>query len=368
MEGVGYGLADMLPAYPEKSIEYVDQVLRDNAHALNRPVIGHGLLGIYPCTSRYFNMTDAGYRSIGEEQAWPPNQDRKNVFLFGGSTMVGFNVEDQHTIAYFLQKFLQPHGYEVYNFGCGSYYSRLELLWLMLLLERGDRPDITIFLDGCNDAFYAFGNPGLPNFLNDLYQGEKRRRRKSYTAGVVDYARTSWSARKKPPPSSQGYDLKRLPKSVQELLSPSGIDAALARSLETLKLGDLPAELISVAERTWSRYTETVAMVRQLGTFHGFETYFAWQPVPFFRSHPDNRVMDNLQHVFSPGALQSPVYHWLEITGFPGLGADPQFWNLSKTGENLAGVHYMDVCHYTALMAEGIAEKMADQLIGNGAD
>ena len=65
MELLGYGLEDILPAFPSRDTAYVDQMLRDNGLALSRPVIPYGLLGINPCQTEHFNITVEGFRSVG---------------------------------------------------------------------------------------------------------------------------------------------------------------------------------------------------------------------------------------------------------------------------------------------------------------
>ena len=85
MELASYGVADMLPAFPGKDIDYVQSVLEDNALCLNRPVISYGLLAIDPCLSEHFNISEHGFRTVGQIQPWPVPKDMKAIFIFGGS-------------------------------------------------------------------------------------------------------------------------------------------------------------------------------------------------------------------------------------------------------------------------------------------
>lgn len=55
---LGYTLNDFLPAYSNSTLEYLDEMLADNAYGQSRPVIAYGLLSVYPCKSKYFNITE----------------------------------------------------------------------------------------------------------------------------------------------------------------------------------------------------------------------------------------------------------------------------------------------------------------------
>ena len=175
MSLIGYSLADMLPAYPGKDEAYLDQLMRDTAHSFDRHVVPYGLLGTQPCVSEYFNVHPGGFRSNGNSQPWPPDQGRTNIFFFGGSTTVGYGLEDGHTIPAQLQCSLNAAGVEceVYNFGAGSYASRHEALRFLDLLDQDFKPDYVIVLDGNNDSVFGLGHRALVDSLNTLYLHEK---------------------------------------------------------------------------------------------------------------------------------------------------------------------------------------------------
>lgn len=85
------------------------------------------------------------------------------VWLFGGSTALGYGVPDDQTIAEHLQEALRPafHGSDirVVNHGHLGFFSSQEAALFAWLLRSGQRADIAVFLDGYNDSLYAADTP-----------------------------------------------------------------------------------------------------------------------------------------------------------------------------------------------------------------
>ena len=92
----------------------------------------------------------------------------KKIFFFGGSTMWGDGVPDSHTIPSLVAKELannptQKLDYCVTNYAERAYCLYQEFIRLTKILEKGEKPDIAIFLDGLNEGGTAFqsGRAGL---------------------------------------------------------------------------------------------------------------------------------------------------------------------------------------------------------------
>ena len=81
---------------------------------------------------------------------------RKTFWLFGGSSVFGYGVPDDQTLASHLQNELQRRepnaAIVVVNHGHLGYYSSQELALLQWLVRSGQRADVAVFLDGLNDA------------------------------------------------------------------------------------------------------------------------------------------------------------------------------------------------------------------------
>lgn len=140
-------------AYPGYSLREINKILDET---WSRPLVYDPFTQFKEDAfqGEYVRVYAQGFRHTAGQGAWPPEQDKLNVFLLGGSTTFGYGVTDHETIASYLQPLLsEKTGREVrvYNFGRGYYYSRQELILLEQLLLQGFRPDIAIFIDGINE-------------------------------------------------------------------------------------------------------------------------------------------------------------------------------------------------------------------------
>jgi len=360
MRQVGYKLTDMLPAYPGKDIEYLDSVLRDSAMTLNRPFRHYGLLGTYPCTTRHFNFTEHGFRSNGSEQPWPPSRETINIFFFGGSTTLGYNIEDSQTIPACLQKYLKENGcnVEIYNFGGGNYNSRHEFLSLLSLIDNGIYPDYAIFLDGYNECSVSSGSDKLILLLNNLYQQEKKRRKGSYLGSLYDYMLSSFKSRKSPLPNSR--DLKSVGNG--DLFSQDGVKRVLDVSGKVDHSEVMDEACVRFAMEAWDMYLNTVTLVEAICKMKQIIPLFVWQPIPFFRTKNNQRVMERLFFVYPHAVMGYYAYTWLHKTGFTGMINKSNFYNLSELGTDIEGKLYVDVSHYSAMFSSLIANKISSIL------
>lgn len=365
MNLVGYSLADMLPAYPGKDETYINQVWQDTAHASDRFVKAYGLLGTTPCSTQYFNVRPGGFRSNGSDQPWPPDREKLNIFFFGGSTTMGYGLEDGDTIPAHFQRSLAAEGLEcvVYNFGAGSYASRHLAMNFLDLVDQGIKPDYAIFLDGLNDSLFGLGHRVLVNLLDTLFQHERRRRRSSWARAILDFACNSFSERRKP----EAFDTPVV-RTVEEpeadaYLTDEGIANALALSAGRLPTDNISEVGVRLAERVWNGYLDSVSLIRAVADRRGIPTLFAWQPVPWFKTTPQQRIMERLYTVYRVTVFCSPVYHWLHNQGFPILQDDADFVNLSSVGHTLNGKLYADYVHYSSLFSEQIAKTLSNELL-----
>jgi hypothetical protein len=145
---------------------------------------------------RYFNVRD-GYRVTTDA---PPNPVRR-VLLFGGSTLFGQEVPDEHTIASYLQRMLNARGidWQVLNYGLHGMNAAQQTLVLGRVEVRPG--DIVIYYHGVNDIYYlVFGGyregwvQGTPAFRpvqklsplhRTLYAWHQRLKDHSHTAAVA---------------------------------------------------------------------------------------------------------------------------------------------------------------------------------------
>ena len=107
-----------------------------------KPIIG---LVEDQMTSRFINIDARGIRSNGTAAA----DFDGTMWMFGGSTTLGYGVADHETIPAYLESAL---GRPVLNFGARAHYSATENRLLNHYLRAGFRPAMAIFLDGINES------------------------------------------------------------------------------------------------------------------------------------------------------------------------------------------------------------------------
>src|SRR5262249_23760855 len=59
-----------------------------------------------PFSGKYVHVSEAGYRHSKNQGPWPPSDENLNIFCFGGSTMFGYGLPDDQTVASCLQESL----------------------------------------------------------------------------------------------------------------------------------------------------------------------------------------------------------------------------------------------------------------------
>ncbi len=170
-----YGGSVLLEVYPGMSASEIDDLL---AETWSRPHIYQPFTQFRERTfaGRYVNVSAEGYRVSREQGPWPPAEDSLNVFLFGGSTTFGYGVNDDQTIASYLQPFLAEglnRDVRVYNFGQGHYYSTQERIQFTELLASGAVPDVALFIDGLYDFYFAFDEPLFTERFRNFASGDR---------------------------------------------------------------------------------------------------------------------------------------------------------------------------------------------------
>lgn len=155
--------------YSERLLSYHNRVRPDSAHVnkdILKEVIESNSFEYTPWvdfkmidySGKYINTNQFVRKSVPDKYINTSKPTPVKVYLFGGSTMFGFNVMDKETIPSSLAEMYAAKcedcpSLEVYNYGILSYYSYNELMLLTQLLFTNHEPDVVIFLDGLNDLF-----------------------------------------------------------------------------------------------------------------------------------------------------------------------------------------------------------------------
>jgi hypothetical protein len=115
-----------------------------------------GLWRSRPFSGETVNVDASGLRRTARTRC---GQGDPVIWLFGGSTMWGFGSPDWETIPSLLAKTHAEAGRPVcaVNYGEDSWRAVQGVLKLTLELQRAQRrPDVVVFLNGCNDVFTPF--------------------------------------------------------------------------------------------------------------------------------------------------------------------------------------------------------------------
>jgi hypothetical protein len=170
MEQTGHKIAELSPAFPNKSLAEIEEILFDNRLSLRRTYERFGYLGIRECSSKNFNIGSDGARSNGTKRTLSSNVYK--VHCYGGSTSVGDGVADDQTISAYLESKLNSRGktrVAVFNYGAGNHTSLHSTLRLLDHCFSGNVPDQAIFLNGFNDCYYSAGGAdGVIPFFDEI--------------------------------------------------------------------------------------------------------------------------------------------------------------------------------------------------------
>ena len=170
MTQAGHNLAELAPAFPNKTLAEIEEVFYDNRLSLRRTYERFGYLGIRECSSKNFNIGSDGARSNGSSRI--SSSGIYKIHCYGGSTTVGDGVADNQTISAYLGSKLNWKSkvkIEVFNFGAGNHTSLHSTLRLLDHCLSGNIPDQAVFLNGFNDCYYSAGGAdGIVPFFDEI--------------------------------------------------------------------------------------------------------------------------------------------------------------------------------------------------------
>ena len=217
--------------------------------------------GERPWHSKHINVDESSV--VNMRRTTNPACDqtqRRVIWMFGGSTLFGMGVPDEATIPSYLSQELNsnsPACMAISNYGVEGYLTNQELILLVELLKKGQRPDLVIFYDGVNDSDAAV-SPGIPDAHLEF------RSTKSLMEGSV----------------SSKLDFLRNSNSIK-----------LARALVLrLDRGDLaglpPSEISARAVAALDNYEANMNVAKMLGQAYKFKVFCFWQPSLAFGRKP----------------------------------------------------------------------------------
>ena len=291
-----------------------------------------------PFTGKYVNVHAAGFRIGLDQGPWPPAEGDLRIFMFGGSTLFGYGVRDEDTIASHLQRYLRERlgpKVSVYNFGQGAYFSAQErALWEQLLLA-GRGHDRAIFIDGLNEFAQLDGEPAWTQTLRDFVAQQTNDWSQRWVSRTA-LARFVFGVRNRLGIAGEAGDR-------------SG-DGAAAQPVD-------PALIEAVCER----YLRNKRLIEAVAAAYGISCVFVWQPIPTYQYEPS-------RHPFMPKNPSPPLRHaprgyaWMAARrGDPRLGGN--FLWLADLQNDQPGPLYVDQVHYNAAFSKTLAEAIGAWLL-----
>ena len=331
-----YNREDLRKVYPDLSPDEMTQLL---VETWSRPVVYESYTHFKeaPFAGRFVHVDTNGFRLSQSQGSWPPDTNRFNVFLFGGSTAFGYGLPDHQTLASALQRTLSAALHaevRVYNFGRCFYQCTQERLLFEQLLLAGHAPKLAIFLDGLNDFFYPDGAPQYAQQWEHLLSGELLKQHR------FDF-------------------LNSLP-IVQLFRPPRPLRSKEMGQGETLEsLRARPEEMKAMMDAVCRRYLKNKELIERLAGAYQVEVCFVWQPVPSYK-------YDIKHHLFSGEGLGR---HWRSKFGYERMAewlrtepAGPTFLWCADMQETLQEPLYVDIVHYSARMTELLAAEITRRL------
>lgn len=214
-----------------------------------------------PVQGRFVNIdADAGRRTWNPPDL-PP--DAARVYFFGGSAGWGWGARDDHTIPSQLSRLLNARAprFRVYNFGEPAYTFTQGVLYLILKLREGFRPDYVIFYDGFNDVYGAYqsGQAGALQNLAAMQEKLEAKPRKLFRLAVRDWLRENL------------YLYNKVYLGLYFAFHPEERFQEVGAGLSEPELEELAAGLVHY-------YAQTLSLVDGLSRAYGFKYACFWQP------------------------------------------------------------------------------------------
>ena len=162
---------------------YSDHDMARQLHREDNENEGKILLPFSGWAHRPFDGKYVHVLANSERRTWNPERDSRKtfkIFVFGGSTVWGTGVQDDGTIPSQMSKLLNetisPNVRTlVRNFGETSYSLVQIATRLLVLLQKGEVPDLVVFYGGFNETNFAYetglgGIAGDEQYISNIYR------------------------------------------------------------------------------------------------------------------------------------------------------------------------------------------------------
>lgn len=299
-----------------------------------------GLWRSRPFSGETINVDAEGVRLTLHSRCEPGDA---RAWLFGGSSMWGFGSPDAETIPSLLAKRYAEAGRPVcaVNYGEDSWRAAQGVVKLTLELQRAARrPDVVVFLNGCNDLFtpffltgradrewdFALAKPWLDDLVTRRY-------------GSLAFLRAA-------------NTLTLAQRVATRLKGP----AAWPRPSDPERLGAEVAE----------DFFRQIGAVDALARGYGFRYAFFWQPLAVTGSK--RMTAEEQEGIQRQLGLSYDLARTAAASTHPLIRARPRsnLHDLAGLFDGHAGSVYIDACHFLPEGNRLIADRMYEVLEGRG--
>jgi lysophospholipase L1-like esterase len=274
------------------------------------------------------------------------------VFAFGGSNMWGTGSPDWATIPAYLQSGLKTlkHGpICVVNFGESGFTSTQGVIELMVQLQAGNIPDVTISFDGSNDIFAAYqsGRAGL-NENNDQLAARFERREVPKKNPVIAL-----------------LELSSLHDLAVSLVTKLRLRPEVPSAPKIVTYATKGIDPANLADSIVQTYRGNYNIVGGLAQRYGFKSFFFWPPYIAVGKKALTPDEAELKHAVDPALtkLYLLAYRKIELLA-------PQQKNLLYLGGIFDGYEpllWLDDVHVTPVGNKLIAQRMLQVIKDSGA-
>jgi hypothetical protein len=321
--------------YPEKNKTQIERLLQET-WSRGFKYEAYTQFSERAYTGEFVNVSKDGYRSNDTFNVWPPDEDKLNIFVFGGSTTFGYGVADNETIPSRLQSYLSKLNNRiiVYNFGRGFYYSTQEKILLELLISQNIDCDIAVFIDGLNEFIHLENEPIYTYHLNDIFLKNEKLESKYHLSQLI--SQTS---------------IGRAQRFFTKFLNQSG---KINNSTYNNKINKPDSKYFL------NRYLFNKSNIQNLANFYNIKCLFVLQPIPSYK-------YDQSNHPFAKNGYgihehSSHAYSKFENEYLKDQNKSNFLW-LGNLQEDLNIRLYVDLVHYTAYFNKLISKRISEQLI-----
>lgn len=290
-----------------------------------------------------YQGTYVNINSEGVRKTWSPevsdNEKPQTLYIMGPSVVWGVGVRDNHTIPSYISKQLHEKDYrfKVLNYGEWGYSFTQELLYLMLLLKNGERPNYVIFY-GWTDIYNAYqsGRAGTLHFSFSIKERMKEHSDVQHIKiGIANLLR------------KHSVIYKELMKWKNKFNPPLSIFSETAHNFNDNELQELHKD-------TMRYFSQSYDLLDELSKVYGFKYICFWPPSLF----TEEKLTEEETAVDARLQDKTIIKFYKYANDAYKTGSLPHFYNVSDAVRERSKTYYLDSGHLSEEGNETVAKRI----------